>query len=310
MMARASGRRFFIAEITSSPLPSVSRMSTTAKAGAAFSTCRSPSATDSAVATTKPRPSIARARRCKNDLSSSTIRSERSLGIEAGVALVMAIYSVNASNRYSRAADLSGCLSGYAASRGVARQQIVNNQANLVTELSGRDRGLKRGRWGRDQRPLEIGAVPGHVDGGPVERRLLIRERKPGAGTFQEGFGDEEAETEPKNRIVVAFSRPARRRPAVGDGRLPETGQNLGSEAWAVVADGDTDLVGIPLGEDFDPGAREIDRVLDQVPETVADRGIARAQRLSCTVGREGDADRHAKIALRRHRLIKQHGQR
>src|ERR1700683_1487161 len=106
-------------------------------------------------------------------------------------------------------------LSGYAASRGVARQQIVNNQANLITELSGRDRRLKGGRWRRDQRPLEIGTAPAHLDGGAVERRLLIHQRKPGPGAFQQGFGDEEAETEPKHRIVVAFSRPARRRPAV-----------------------------------------------------------------------------------------------
>src|SRR6516165_3005218 len=89
MMARASGRRFLIAEITSRPLPSPSRMSTTANAGAAFSTCRRPSLTDSAVVTAKPRPSIARARRCRNDLSSSTIRSERSVGSELIAASVM-----------------------------------------------------------------------------------------------------------------------------------------------------------------------------------------------------------------------------
>src|SRR6516225_11446286 len=51
-----------------------------AKAGAAFSTCSSPSPTDSAVVTVKPRPSMARARHCRNDLSSSTIRSDRSVG--------------------------------------------------------------------------------------------------------------------------------------------------------------------------------------------------------------------------------------
>src|SRR5215469_6228181 len=89
MMARASGRRFFIAEITSRPLPLPSRISTTANAGAAFSTCRRPSPTDSAVVTVKPRSSMARARRCRNDLSSSTIRSERSVGSELIAASLM-----------------------------------------------------------------------------------------------------------------------------------------------------------------------------------------------------------------------------
>ena len=37
--------------------------------------------TDSAVVTTKPRASSALASRCRNDLSSSTMRSERSVGI-------------------------------------------------------------------------------------------------------------------------------------------------------------------------------------------------------------------------------------
>src|SRR5215208_2486443 len=83
MRARESGRRRFSAEITSSPLPSPSRMSTTAKAGEAVSSCISPSATDSAVVTVKPRLSIARASRCRNDLSSSTISSVRSLGTAA-----------------------------------------------------------------------------------------------------------------------------------------------------------------------------------------------------------------------------------
>src|ERR1051326_5137013 len=63
MITRAPGRRFFSAEITSRPLPSPSRMSTTAKAGGAASTCSRPSATVSAGVTEKPRVSIARARR-------------------------------------------------------------------------------------------------------------------------------------------------------------------------------------------------------------------------------------------------------
>jgi hypothetical protein len=60
-------------------------MSTTANAGAAFSTCSNPSATDSAVVTSKPRVSIARARRTPNDLSSSTMSKDRSAGMFTGV---------------------------------------------------------------------------------------------------------------------------------------------------------------------------------------------------------------------------------
>ena len=45
------------------------------------STCRKPSATDSAVVTAKPRCSSALASRCRNDRSSSTISNDRSPGI-------------------------------------------------------------------------------------------------------------------------------------------------------------------------------------------------------------------------------------
>jgi TIR domain len=61
------------AEMTSRPHPSPSRMSTTAYSGALSLICAKPSSTDSAVATLKPRASIARARHCVSCLSSSTI---------------------------------------------------------------------------------------------------------------------------------------------------------------------------------------------------------------------------------------------
>src|SRR5437868_4081168 len=77
-MARASGRLRFNADTTSRPLPSPSRKSTTANAGAAFPICAKPSDTLSQEVTEKPRLSIARESRSRNGLSSSTIRSERS----------------------------------------------------------------------------------------------------------------------------------------------------------------------------------------------------------------------------------------
>src|ERR1700733_7955238 len=77
-IARASGRLRFNADTTSRPLPSPSRKSTTAKAGAARPICARPSVTLSQEVTEKPRVSMARERRSRNGLSSSTISRERS----------------------------------------------------------------------------------------------------------------------------------------------------------------------------------------------------------------------------------------
>src|SRR5580704_15283461 len=75
---RAAGRAVRSALTTSSPLPSPRRRSTTAKAGGCAVAAAVPVATLSAVETTKPRRSIARASRWHSGASSSTTKSVRS----------------------------------------------------------------------------------------------------------------------------------------------------------------------------------------------------------------------------------------
>src|SRR5947208_16050900 len=207
MMARASGRRFFMAEMTSRPLPSPSRMSTTAKAGAAFSTCKSPSLTDSAVVTIKPRPSMARARRWRNDLSSSTISSERSLGSELVPASFIAIP--------------------------VRSTTPLGNAMIRYLQLRSDSRRLK---WGCHQRPFKIFPVPGHGDRGAVQRRRLVDERELGAGAFQKRLGDKKAESETEQCGFIGC-RTAGAGPPMRDIGSAEAIDDFGSKTRSIVAD-------------------------------------------------------------------------
>src|SRR5262245_37963290 len=181
MMARASGRRFLMAEMTSRPLPSPSRMSTTANAGAAFSTWRRPSLTDSAVVTVNPRPSMARARRCRNDLSSSTIRSELSLGIALDPASFIAVSN-------PRTCEPGG-------HRLFVPSRPRDLQLTRDLQLRSDRFGLK---WGRRERSFKILPVPGHGNGGAVQRRCLVDQRELGTGSLQKRFSDKEAKPKPK----------------------------------------------------------------------------------------------------------------
>src|ERR1700733_472821 len=293
MMARASGLRFFMAEMTSRPLPSPSRMSTTAKAGGAFSTCNRPSATDSAVVTAKPRPSMARARRCRNDLSSSTISSERSpeggTGVAPGTALFIATLL------------RGGCNS--------TPQRFASRRRHEPQAMKGRNRstikpdgelhlrtGDGRLKRGRREGALKIGAIPGHGDCRAMQRRCLIDQRKSCPGAFQERFGDEEPQAQPKHGILVTL-RSARSRPPVGDIGRADAVHDLRRKAGTVVSDGDAYSPRRPLRQNLDPPMGEVDRVLDQIAETVADRWIAGADGFVRAVGGKGDANRDAKIS-------------
>src|SRR5437764_308745 len=167
MMARASGRRRLRAEITSRPLPSPSRMSTTAKAGEEVSSSSRPSATDSAVATVKPRPSIA------------------------------------------------------------------------------------------------------HAHDRATRRRRSVVERERCAGAFQQGLGDEKTQAEPSG--IEVHAPPA----LAGDVGLADPVHDLGRKSRAIVGDGDGDVLRAPVGLDIDLFSGEIDRILQQIAETIEDRRIA-----------------------------------
>src|SRR5215469_380221 len=288
MMARASGRRFFIAEMTSRLLPLPSLMSTTANTGAAFSIWRRPSLTDSAVVTVKPRPSMARARRCRNDLSSSTIRSERSPGIALDPASVIAV-----SNPRTCEPDRP---------RLMVPSRTHDLQLTRHLQLRSRSGSLK---WWRRHRSFKILPVPGHGDGGAMQRRRLIDQRELGPGALQKGLGYEKTEPEPKQRGFVGL-RTARTRPTMGDIGRAEPVDHFGSKAGAIVADDDVNLLSRPAGRDLDSAVGEIHRIFNQVAEAVPNCWIALAGRFTGAVGRKSDNDRNAEIAVRRHRFLDQ----
>ena len=64
------------------------------------------------------------------------------------------------------------------------------------------------------------------------------------------------------------------------------------------------------MREDFHPLVREIDRVLNQITETVADRRITRPNRFVRAIRRQRYPERHAKITVRRHGILDQRRER
>src|SRR5579871_1160054 len=172
MIVRASGRLRFRADTTSSPLPSPSRKSTTAKAGAALAICVRPSATLSQDVTAKPLVSMARAKRSRNGLSSSTIRSERSVWpASSGMALKIRM-------------SFPSRPSTYGVDRGAAKAAA---SIYLNLPLSGR----LRGRFPH----LETASWPNDLHHGTMIRENTVRERDPRPGTFEQGACDEDAKT-------------------------------------------------------------------------------------------------------------------
>src|SRR6195256_993642 len=295
-MPRASGRRFLSAEMTSSPLPSPSRMSTTAKAGDTFSTWVRPSATVSAVVTVNPRPSMARARRWRNDLSSSTISKERSPWGLAGSVMGLPLSACAMHGPYYRPM--------------VSRSRAAANRPSRPTVVEAR--GLEFTIWrsgpasGRrsDQQPLEIGPAPAYPHDRAALRKLAVFQGQCRAGALQQGLGDEKAEAQPGRLVRGPYPLP----PA-GDEGLAQAVHDLGRKARAVVIDGDRHLVAAPFGRDLDALAREIDGVLHQIAEPIHDRRIARHHRLLARAGGRHDVDGDAEMAMRGDDFLDQGGQ-
>src|ERR1043166_2435478 len=268
MIPRASGRRFLSAEITSTPLPSPSRMSTTAKAGGAASTCNRPSATVSAVVTEKPRVSIARARRWRKDLSSSTINKVRSAGSSAVATSVMGVLRL-------------------VLPAGAAAPSPYLGSANRVSRPHGR---LNFGNFGSF---FEIGATPTQFDDGAALGRRAIEARQRAAAALDQGLGDKEPEAE------AAGFRLGRRAPAAAarDVGFAQPAEDFGRKTGTVVGDRDADFLFAPVGGKLDPQAREIDCVLDQIAEPVEHRGVARAHGFRRTIRRQLYLDGDAEMA-------------
>src|ERR1051325_2818914 len=219
MTMRAPGRAVLTALTTSRPLPSPSRRSTTAKAGACAVAAVVPAETLSAVETTKPRRSMARASRWQSGASSSTIRSVRSL-----------------SDRPRR-----GAASMVSEPAGRVRSVVFIGGSSLFSfqqpgGLSVFCSLAARGIFGCDIRSrfcLQIGTVPGNDN----MRAALdeIVEGQLGAAALQQALRNEDAE--PHMAGLAGTGR------EVG---LAEAAEQMGGKARPVIGDLDGDRRCVP----------------------------------------------------------------
>src|ERR1700721_3782328 len=204
-IARASGRLRFSADTTSRPLPSPSRKSTTAKGGAARPICARPSVTLSQEVTEKPRVSMARERRSRNGLSSSTISRERSVcSVSSTLALTIRVSLIcdtqhmewqsgaaKAAQSRSPVAPAGSRRTGPGARPG--RRQDCPNKTVL------------RCWFGSNFAGLETVARPGDLNHRAMIGKDAVGEGDFGAGALQQGAGDKDPETEAPPVPVLAL---------------------------------------------------------------------------------------------------------
>src|SRR5882757_3498881 len=262
-MARASGRWRFNAETTSRPLPSPSRKSTTAKAGAAFPICARPSETLSHEVTLNPRISIARASRSRNGLSSSTINSERSAWpVSSAMAFTVGVLCVEHPT--------------------IWRDNTALPRPHKVDQQSRQWRPVLRRCFGGGFSGFKSAAGPHDLDHGAMIRKGPVGERHLGAGALQQRPRDEHAEPEPAALALRIVRAPPPRQIGLADPL-----QHIRRDAGSIVGNHDVNGLGIPPGIDLHGGAREVDGVLEDVADAVEDRRVAHACRLAGT----GDCD-------------------
>src|SRR4051794_37974854 len=245
MTMRAPGRAVLTALTTSRPLPSPSRRSTTAKAGACAVAAVVPAATLSAVETTKPRRSIARASRWQSGASSSTMRSVRSL-----------------SDRPRRGA--ASMVSGPA---GRVRSVVFIGGSSLRLFFSSLAACGIFGCGIRSRFRLQIGTVPGNDNMRAAFDEII--ERQFGAAALQKALRDKDAQ--PHMAGLAGSGR------EVG---LAETPEQMGGKAGPVIGHLDRDDGRIPIDRDADLAPGELHGVLDKVVEPVHDLRAAPDQRL------------------------------
>src|SRR5262245_22142516 len=124
----------------------------------------------------------------------------------------------------------------------------------------------------RGARDLEISAVPARSHHRAPLRGDAVLEGEGRSRALQQGLGDEHAEPQAAAGLAADVeAAPARRR----DVGLADPVHDLGREARAIIADRYADLLGAIAHRHFDPLAREVDRVLHQVAETIEDARIA-----------------------------------
>src|SRR5665213_1879320 len=220
-MARASGRLRFSADTTSRPLPSPSRRSTTAKAGAALPICARPSETLSQEVTVKPRVSIARDRRSRNGLSSSTISSERSA------------WPVSSAMAFTVQVPLWRTFHIWRDNTALPRpHQAVQAPVWPLRAVLGF-------RFGGYFASLEASAWPGDLNHGAMIRKDPVGEGDLGAGALQQRAGDKYPETEAV-MLARGFLRAAPPR-QIG---LADALQQVGGDPGTIVGNHDLDGIG------------------------------------------------------------------
>src|SRR5438105_386053 len=224
---RAAGRAARSALTTSSPLPSPRRRSTTAKAGGCAVAAAVPLATLSAVETTKPRRSIARANRWHSGASSSTTKSVRSA-------------SDRPRNRLASSSGAAGCWGRSLAF--ICRSLVVSCGAGccgIVPRLC-----------------LQIGTIPGNDNMRAAFDEIV--EGQFGTAAFEQALRDEDAEPHMARGAgpgrQVGLAEPAEQMgrepgPVIGD---------LDRDAVAVPRGRDADLLTREL-------QRVLDQVVDAV---------------------------------------------
>src|SRR6476660_4285501 len=107
------------------------------------------------------------------------------------------------------------------------------------------------------------------LDNRTTLRNGPIFKRQRGARALQQCLGNEETEAQAGwfvASIVLVM-------PAAGDVRFADAGQYFRCKSRSVIGDFNGDGIIAPLGIDRNPIVREIDRILQQVSESVEDCG-------------------------------------
>src|SRR5580693_2896014 len=206
-----------------------------------------PPATLSAVDTTKPRRSIARASRWQSGASSSTISNVRS---DSGSPCRPAVSTSVAEGRFGRS---------------------LVSMILPLTPSAAQFRWAKRvrGRRGRTKflHHLQIGTIPENRNMRAAFRQII--EHQLGSAALEEALRDEDAEPH-----MVCRTGAGR------DVRLADSSEQVQREPRSVIGDLDGDCRLVPERGDADLAAGELDRVLNEVVEPMHDLGAAPNERL------------------------------
>ena len=236
-----------------------------------------PSATECAVRTSKPRPSMALPRRCTKARSSSTRISERSCGSSSGLNDRSSVTAVPPHSNIipgGNGTHPSSCCPSPCRPFCLTRRVLASRTPPTP---------VCSGGWAPLWPGFEHRAGPDDPGDGAGGRRRPVGQGDRGSGPLQQSLGNEEAQTHAMRIAVLApisapFHLPRRSRRNIW---LAQGVQHQGRYPRSVVGDGDAYLPLRPGGLDLHRLAREIDGVLDQIADSVEDARSALTHRLA-----------------------------